>query len=426
MEIFVRRPVVSAVLALVVLFGGMFAALRVPVVQFPVIESAAIEVSTHFTGASAEVVQGFITDPIEKATTAIEGLDYVDSNTVSGQSTVTAWLKLGEDSARAMAQLSAELNKVRSELPVGADNPAVSVKRADRSAASFYLSASTPYWQRHEVTDYLDRNVLPVLSSITGVQRVGLEGGRKPALRIWLDLPKLKAVNMPIEDVMAALQNNNLVAAIGNLEGSQQKLNILTNSSLRTAEDFQNLVLRDLDGYPLKLSDVAQVEMGEDITPLDARTEKEKLVFLSIWPLPGANELAIGDELYVLLDEINAGLPAGMTISIVYDSTDYMRAALTEIFKTLAETVVLVGLVILLMMGSLRAALVPLVAIPLSILGAMMAMYAFGFTLNLLTILAIVLSVGLVVDDAIVVVENVARHKRAGKSGIEAALLSSR
>ncbi len=426
MEIFVRRPVVSAVLALVVLFGGMFAALRVPVVQFPVIESAAIEVSTHFTGASAEVVQGFITDPIEKATTAIEGLDYVDSNTVSGQSTVTAWLKLGEDSARAMAQLSAELNKVRSELPAGADNPAVSVKRADRSAAAFYLSASTPYWQRHEVTDYLDRNVLPVLSSITGVQRVGLEGGRKPALRIWLDLPKLKAVNMPIEEVMAALQNNNLVAAIGNLEGSQQKLNILTNSSLRTAEDFQNLVLRDLDGYSLKLSDVAQVEMGEDITPLDARTEKEKLVFLSIWPLPGANEIAIGDELYVLLDEINAGLPAGMAISIVYDSTDYMRAALTEIFKTLAETVVLVGLVILLMMGSLRAALVPLVAIPLSILGAMMAMYAFGFTLNLLTILAIVLSVGLVVDDAIVVVENVARHKRAGKSGIEAALLSSR
>ena len=426
MENFVRKPVWSIVLALVVTLGGLFAITRVPVVQFPVLESAAIEVTTHFTGASAEVVQGFITDPVEKATDAIEGLDFVDSSTVAGQSTVTAWLKLGEDSAAALAQLSAELNKVRSEFPVGADDPAVSVKRADREAGAFYLSASSDYWSRHEVTDYLDRNVVPVLSSISGVQRIGLDGGRKPALRVWLNLPRLEAVNMSVDEVMGALQNNNLVAAIGNLEGTRQKMSILTNASLQTVEDFRSLVLRDLDGYQLKLSDVAHVEIGEDTSPVDARDGRERLVFLSIWPLPGANEIDIGDKLYVLLEEVNQGLPAGLKIEIVYDSTVYMRAALTEIFKTLAETVVLVGAVILLMMGSVRVAIVPLVAIPLSILGAMIGMLVMGFTLNLLTILAIVLSVGLVVDDAIVVVENVARHKREGKSGIEAALLSSR
>jgi len=426
MEIFVRKPVLSMVVALVLVLGGIFAVTRVPVVQFPVLESAAIEVNTHFTGASAEVVQGFITDPIEKATNAIQGLDFVDSTTVAGQSTVTAWLKLGEDSSLALAQLSAELNKVRSELPAGADDPAVSVKRADRAAAAFYLAAASSYWQRHEITDYLDRNVLPVLSAIDGVQRVGLEGGRKPALRVWLNLSRLAAFNLSTDDVMGALQNNNLVAAVGNLEGSQQKLNILTNASLQTAEDFRSLVLRNLDGYQLKLTDVARIEMGEDTAPVDARSGLEKRVFLSIWPLPGANEIAIGDELYERLEEVNKGLPAGLEISIVYDSTVYMRSALTEIFKTLAETVVLVGAVILFMMGSVRVAIVPLVAIPLSILGAMIGMMAMGFSLNLLTILAIVLSVGLVVDDAIVVVENVARHKRQGKPGIEAALISSR
>ncbi|WP_052261923.1 efflux RND transporter permease subunit [Leisingera sp. ANG-M1] len=426
MDIFIRKPVLAMVVALILGLGGFFAVTKVPVVQFPVLESAAIEVQTHYTGASAEVVQGFITDPVEKATNAIQGLDFVDSTTVAGQSTVTAWLRLGEDSSLALAQLSAELNKVRSELPVGTDDPAVSVKRADRAAAAFYLAASSEYWQRHEITDYMDRNVLPVLSSIDGVQRVGLEGGRKPALRVWMDTSRLAAFNLSVGDVMNALQNNNLVAAVGNLEGDQQTLNILTNASLKTAEDFRALVLRDLDGYQLKLSDVARIEMGEDTAPVDARDGQEKRVFLSIWPLPGANEIAIGDELYVRLHEINAGLPAGLEISIVYDSTVYMRSALTEIFKTLAETVILVGIVILFMMGSIRVALVPLAAIPLSILGAVIGMMAMGFTLNLLTILAIVLSVGLVVDDAIVVVENVARHKREGKSGIEAALISSR
>ena len=315
---------------------------------------------------------------------------------------------------------------MRSELPVGADDPAVSVKRADRQAGAFYLAAKSAYWQRHEVTDYLDRNVLPVLSSIEGVQRVGLDGGRQPAMRISLDMQRLAAVNLSVEEVMLALKDNNLVAAVGSLESNQQNLNILTNASLQTVEDFKNLNLRDLAGYQLKLADVARVEMGEGVSVVDARSGRDKLVFLSIWPLPGANEIAIGDRLYVLLEEVNAGLPDGLEITIVYDSTTYMRAALTEIFKTLAETVVLVGAVILFMMGSVRVALVPLVAIPLSILGALTGMLMMGFTLNLLTILAIVLSVGLVVDDAIVVVENVARHKRAGKSGVEAALLSSR
>ncbi|MES0811554.1 efflux RND transporter permease subunit [Roseibium sp. SCPC15] len=426
MEIFVRKPVLSLVISLLLVLGGLYATTKVPVIQFPVIESSALEITTNYTGLSAEVVQGFITDPVERAAMSISGVDFVDSKTVAGRSTVTAWLKLNEDSTDALAELTAKLNQIRSDLPTGADDPFIELKRADRSAAAFYLSVKSDYWERHEVTDYLNRNVIPTFSSIEGVQRVGIEGGRNPALRIWLDMTLLTGYNLSTQDVLLALQNNNLVAAIGNVEGDRQKLNIITNASLQNEQDFRDLVVRDQGGFILRLSDIARVEMAEEPGTIDARDNQEQRVFLSVWPLPGANEISIGDELYKRLVTVNNALPAGMEINIVYDSTTYMRSALMEIFKTLVETVLLVGGVILLMMGSVRVALVPLIAIPISILGSIAGMMVMGFTLNLLTILAIVLSVGLVVDDAIVVVENVARYKRQGKSRLEAALLSSR
>ncbi len=426
MDIFVRRPVIAIVVSLILLLSGAYAAFKIPVLQFPKIESSSLVITTVFPGSSAEVVQGFITEPIERAAMTIPGVDFVDAKTTAGLSIVTAWLELNEDSTAALAELSARLAQIRYELPEGAEDPAVEVQRADRPAALFYMDVHGKEWSRSELTNFMERQVNPQLAAIKGVQRVGLEGGRSPAMRIWIDPIKIAALDMGANEVLNALRANNIIAAIGKTENQQQQINLLSNATLKTTNDFEQLILRNINGAFVRLGDVARIEMGEDRGTISARFNQETTIYISIWPLPGANEIAIGDELYKRLENINASLPKGLTINIGYDGTIYMRDALKEIFITLFETVTLVGIVVLLLMGSFRTALVPLVTIPISILGSIAAMLMMGFTLNLLTILAIVLSVGLVVDDAIVVVENVARHLREGRTRIDAALVSSR
>lgn len=426
MDMFVRRPVLALVVSLVLLLSGLFAAFKISVLQFPKIESSSLVITTSYPGSSAEVIQGFITDPVERVAMTVPGVDYVDAISVAGLSTVTAWLELNESSTDALAELSARLNQIGYELPDGAEDPAVEVVRADRPSALFYLDVIGQDWNRAALTDFLQREVNPQLASIKGVQKVAFEGGRFPAMRVWLDPMKLAALNIGASEVIAALRANNVIATVGKTESQQQEINLLTNATLATVEDFQQLIVRQSDKVILRLGDMARIELGEDRGSVDARYNKDRVIYLSIWPLPGANEIEIGNEVYKRLDQINARLPEGLAINTGYDGTLYMRDALKEIFTTLLETVGLVGLVVLALMGSFRSALVPLVAIPISILGSVAAMLMMGFTLNLLTILAIVLSVGLVVDDAIVVVENVARHMRAGKGRIEAALISSK
>jgi multidrug efflux pump len=426
MDVFVKRPILALVVSLVLVLAGSYAAFKVSVLQFPKVESSSLVITTSYSGSSAEVIQGFITDPIERAAMSVPGIDYLDSTTVAGLSTVTAWLELNKDSTSALAELTARINQIRYELPVGAEDPAIEVVRADRSSALFYLDVHSTNWNRAEVTNFLQRQVSPQITSIEGVQSVGFEGGRFPAMRIWLDPMKLAAVNLGANEVLAALQSNNVIAAIGKTENSQQQIHLLTNATLTSVDDFKRLIVRRTDNGILRVGDIARVELGEDRGSVDARYDNQQLLYISVWPLPGANEIAIGDELYKRLEKINAGLPVGLKVQVGYDGTIYMRNALKEIFITLVETVILVGLVVVALMGSFRTALVPLVTIPISILGAIAAMLIMGFTLNLLTVLAIVLSVGLVVDDAIVVVENVARHMRLGKSRFDAALISSR
>jgi multidrug efflux pump len=426
MDVFVRRPVLAIVISAALVLIGLRAAFVLPVLQYPQIESSSLVITTPYVGASAEMVQGFITDPIERVAASIPGVDYVDSNTRAGVSTVTVWLKLNEDSTRALAELSARLGQIRFELPAGAEDPSIMVQRADRPSAAFYLDVNAPDMSRSEITAYLQNRVNPRLASIAGVQRVGFEGGRLPAMRLWLDPSRMSGFNVGAGDIERALQANNVIATIGKSENEQQEVNLLTNTTMRTVEDFENLIVREDNGAQIRIRDVARVELGEQEGYVDARLDHKDVVYISIWPLPGANEIAIADALYVALDEINPTLPQGMHIGVGYDITLYMRNALREIFTTLAETVVLVGIVVVALMGSLRTALVPLVTIPISLLGAAGAMMLMGFSLNLLTVLAIVLSVGLVVDDAIVVVENVARYMREGMSRVEAALASSR
>ncbi len=426
MDIFVRRPVVAIVLSIVICIAGLWSASKIPVLQFPKIDSASLVIDTYYIGASADVVQGFVTEPIERVAATVPGIEYVESVSTSGSSKVTAWLKLNENSTLALAELTARLSQIRFELPQGAQDPMVSVSRADRPFAVFYLNVHANGNDLSRITDYLTRQVNPVLNAIEGVQRVGIEGARTPAMRVWLDAQALQVFNLSASDVYQALADNNTIATMGYVENSRQKIDIVANTQLSSVAEFQQLVISEKDGANIYLKDVAKIELAAEDTSVTARLDDKDAVYISIWPLPGANEMAIGDRLYKTVDELNKTLPHGISIDYAYDGTLYMRDALTEIFTTLAETVLLVGLVVLLLMGSFRSAIVPLITIPISILGAIAAMAMMGFSLNLLTVLAIVLSVGLVVDDAIVVVENVARLMRQGMSKFDAALISSR
>lgn len=426
MDIFVMRPVLAIVLSLCLVLVGLRAAFSLPVLQYPKIESSSLVITTAYVGAAAETVQGFITEPIERVAATVPGVDYVDSTTLAGLSTVTVWLKLNEDSTSALAELSSRIDQIRFELPAGAEDPAVRVQRADRAGAVFYLDVVTDSFSRAAVTNFLTREVNPILSSIEGVQRIGLEGGRNPAMRIWIDPDKMTGFNVSSQDLQAALRSNNIIATIGRSENDQQRINLLANTTMLSEEDFKNLIVSESENALVRLGDVARIELGEEEGEVLARHSENEAIYISVWPLPGANEIAIGNELYKKLDQINETLPQGLHIGVGYDGTLYMRDAIKEIFTTLGETILLVGLVVLALMGSIRTAVVPLVTIPISILGSVAAMSIMGFSLNLLTILAIVLSVGLVVDDAIVVVENVSRYMREGKTRIQAALASSR
>ncbi|SFD50098.1 efflux RND transporter permease subunit [Pseudoalteromonas denitrificans] len=426
MDIFVRKPILAIVLSVLIVLAGAYSANKISVQQYPKIESASLEITTTYTGASAEVVKGFVTEPIERVAATVPGVDYVDSITTSGNSKVTAWLDLSYDTNDALTEMTTKLGQIKFELPEGAEDPSVNVRRADSPYALFYLDVKSVEHTRSQATDYLARNVTPLLSDIPGIQKITLEGGRNPAMRIWIDSNKLAVFNLSADQVFSALQNNNTIATLGYSENSRQRIDVMANTTLKTVTDFEQLVVTNIDGAQIKISDIATVEIGEEEGFVNARLDHDTIIFLAVWPLPGANEITIGDALYKKLEQVNKTLPQGMEINIGYDGTLYMRDAINEIFTTLIETVLLVGIVVVAMMGSFRTALVPLITIPISILGAIAVMSLMGFSLNLLTILAVVLSVGLVVDDAIVVVENVARHMREGRGEFESALMSSR
>jgi multidrug efflux pump len=424
---FIRHPVLALVVNLALVLVGWRAITSLPIQQYPQLESSSVVINTVYYGAGAETVRGFLTTPIERAVSAIGGVDYVESTSRAGVSTVTVRLKLDYNSTAALADIMARLQQVRSELPPDAEPPSVEVQRTDRPYASFYLSFTSNQRSVPEVTDWLTRTMQPQLATLEGVQRVTTtEGGQPIAMRVWIDPDRLAALNLAPGDVYSALQRNNYLAAVGQTKGHSVQVNLLANTDLRTPEEFQNLIVTEREGAVVRLRDVARVELGAEEAQLAAKYNTEEAVYLGVWPLPGANEIAVGDRLTAAMERIRPTLPADIEMRLVWDGTVFMRDALGEIAKTLGETMLIVALVVFLFLGSVRTTLVPLVAMPVSLIGAGAFMMAFGFSLNLLTILAIVLSVGLVVDDAIVVVENVERHVRAGKSRIDAAILGAR
>ena len=425
-DVFIKHPVLALVVNLVLVLVGWRAIGSLPVQQYPKLESSSVVITTVYYGASAETVRGFLTTPIERAVSAVGGVDHVESTSRAGVSTVTVRLELDHSSTAALAEVTARLQQVRSELPPDAEPPTVEVQRNDRPYATFYLSFTSSERSVPEVTDWLTRTLQPQLSTVPGVQRVSFEGARQIAMRVWIDPDRLAAMNLAPGDVHAALQRNNYLAAVGQTKGELIQVNLLANTDLRSQEEFSNLIVAERGGAIVRLRDVADVELGAEEPQLVAKYNENEGVYLGIWPQVGSNEIEVAGRLYDEMERLRPTLPPDIDMQMAYDGTTFMQDALKEITKTLVETMLIVSLVVFLFMGSARTALVPLVAMPISLTGAAIVMLAAGFSLNLLTILAIVLSVGLVVDDAIVVVENVERHIRLGKTRVEAALVGAR
>ena len=425
-DLFVKRPVLAIVVNLVILIAGVQSIRALSVRQYPRSDIAVVRVSTVYVGANADLVRGFITTPLERVIASADGIDYMESSSAQSLSTITVHLKLNYDTNAALTQIQAKVAQVRNDLPPEAEAPVIELEMADNQFAAVYLSFSSAGLDQNQITDYLMRVVQPKLSAVSGVQRADILGDRTFAMRIWLKPDRMAARGISPSEFREALARNNYLSALGRTKGSMVSVNLVANTNLRTPEEFRQLVIKEQDGVVVRLGEIADVVLGAENYEEDVKFNGESAVFMGVWVLPTANSLDVIRRVRAEMPAIQAQLPAGMKAAVPYDSTEYIQDALDEVLTTLTETLLIVIVVIFLFLGSLRAVIIPVVAIPISLVGAVFLMLAAGFTINLLTLLAIVLSVGLVVDDAIVMVENVERHLHEGKPPHRAAMEAAR
>jgi len=425
-DLFIKRPVLAIVVNLVILIAGLQAIRSLSVRQYPRSDIAVVTVSTVYVGANADLVRGFITTPLERVIASADGIDYMESTSAQGLSTISVHLKLNYDTNAALTQVQAKVAQVRNDLPPEAEAPIIELETADTQFAAMYIGFSSADLDQNQITDYLTRVVQPKLSAVSGVQRADILGNRTFAMRIWLKPDQMAARNVSPSDLHDALAKNNYLSALGSTKGSMVSVNLVANTDLKTAEDFRQMVVKQQNGVVVRLGEIADVVLGAENYDQDVRFNGETATFMGIWVLPTANSLEVIKNVRATLPGINAQLPAGMKLGVPYDSTAYIQDAINEVLHTLTETLLIVIVVIFLFLGSFRSVLIPVVAIPISLIGAVFLMLTAGFTINLLTLLAIVLSVGLVVDDAIVMVENVERHLHLGKSPFHAAIDAAR
>jgi len=425
-DLFIKRPVLAIVVNLVILIAGLQAIRSLSVRQYPRSDISEVQVSTVYVGANADLVRGFITTPLERVIASADGIDYMESTSAQGVSTITVHLKLNYDTNAALTQIQAKVAQVRNDLPPEAEAPIIELQTADTEFAAMYIGFSSADLDQNQITDYLTRVVQPKLSAVSGVQRADILGNRTFAMRIWLKPDQMAARGVSPSDVHDALSKNNYLSALGSTKGSAVSVNLVANTDLRTAEEFRQLVVKQQNGVVVRLGEIADVVLGAENYEQDVRFNGETATFMGIWVLPTANSLEVIHNVRNVLPGVRAQLPTGMKVGVPYDSTEYIQDAINEVLHTLAETLLIVVFVIFLFLGSFRSVLIPVVAIPISLIGAVFLMLIAGFTINLLTLLAIVLSVGLVVDDAIVMVENVERHLHLGKPPLRAALDAAR
>lgn len=424
-DIFIRRPVLATVISLMILVIGLRALFSLPILQYPRTENAIVTISTTYYGADADTVAGFITTPLENAIAQANGIDYMTSTSQNGSSTITVNLRLNYDSDKALTEISAKITGVRNQLPAAAQQPVLTIK-VGQTIDAMYLGFGSDVLARNNITDYLVRVVQPKLQSVEGVQTAEILGAQNFALRAWLDPQKLAAYSLTAGDVSTALASNNYISGLGNTKGQMVQINLNASTDIHTLEEFRNLVIKQQGGALVRLKDVANVTLGSDDYESRVGFDGKSAVYIGIQVAPAANLLDVVNGIRKVFPDIQAQLPQGLNSNIVYDSTKFVNSSISEVESTLIEAVIIVAIVVFMFLGSPRSVLIPLIAIPLSLIGALIFMMVMHFSINLLTLLSLVLAIGLVVDDAIIVVENVNRHLEEGASPFDASIHAAR
>ena len=424
-DIFIRRPVLATVVSLVILVVGLRSYSSLQTLAYPKTENGIVTITTAFPGADPDAIAGFITTPIEAAVAQANGIDYMTSVSQSSNSTITVNLRQNYDTSKAAAEINIKVNSVLNQLPIGSQQPSITVK-VGQTTDAMYMGFSSKTLKRNQVTDYIQRVVQPKLQSVTGVQTAEILGGQYFSLRAWLDPQKLAAYGMSASDVSAALSQNDFVSAVGNTKGQMVQVTLTSTTSLHSLSEFKKMVVKQVNGANVRLSDLGTVELGADAYESNVIFDGKDGVFVGIQVAPSANLLDVVTGVRAQFPQIKAQLPEGLAGVIIYDSTDFVNSSIHEVATTLIEALVIVMIVIFAFLGSPRSVIIPVVAIPLSLVGTLAIMLALGFSINLLTLLALVLAIGLVVDDAIIVVENVNRHLDGGMSPVAASTLAAR
>jgi multidrug efflux pump len=424
-DIFIRRPVLATVVSLMILVLGLRAVGSLPILQYPRTENTVVTVTTTYYGADPDVIAGFITTPLENAIAQANGIDYMSSTSQSGVSTITVYLRLNYDADKALTEINTKIASVLNQLPSGTQQPVLTVK-VGQTIDAMYMGFDSDVLPRNKITDYLIRVVQPKLQAVAGVQTAEILGGQNFALRAWLDPAKLASYGLTATDVATALQKNDYISGLGTTKGQMIQVNLTASTSLHSAKDFANLVVKQANGAIVRLKDVANVSLGADDYDTQVAFDGKQAVYIGIQVAPGANLLDVIAGVRKAFPDIQAALPQGLRGAVIYDSTDFVNSSIREVIWTLGEALVIVTLVIFAFLGSLRSVFIPTIAIPLSLVGTFTMMLALGFSINLLTLLALVLAIGLVVDDAIIIVENVNRHLDEGVKPVQAAILAAR
>jgi multidrug efflux pump len=424
-DLFIRRPILAVVVSVLILLVGLRALVDLPLRQFPDLTNTVITVTTAYPGAPSELMQGFITTPIEQAVAAVDGVDYVTSSSRQSVSVVTAYIKLNHDPGDAMTETMSKVQGVKFQLPREANDPIIT-KSVGQSVQSMYLSFSSPELPGAAISDYITRVVRPLISTVEGVASVDIIGGQIFAMRVWLDPSRMAARNVTAEEVARVIRANNFQSAPGQTKGYFIVTNVTANTALTDVEQFRDLVVKADDGAIVRLRDIANVELGPQNSNTAAMLSGQNAVIIGISPTPSGNPLTMSEGIRRVLPEIERTMPPTLKYAVPYDVAQFIQASIDEVATTLIEAMLIVVVVIFMFLGTIRSVLIPVITIPLSIVGVAVFMLAFGFSLNLLTLLAMVLAIGLVVDDAIVVVENVYRHIEEGDQPVQAALKGAR
>jgi multidrug efflux pump len=424
-DLFIRKPVLAIVVSTMLLVIGIRALTSLPVLEYPQTENAIITITTTYPGASPDVVAGFITTPLENAVAQVNGIDYITSTSQTSTSTITVNLILNDDADAALTEINAKVNSVLNQLPSGAQQP-VLVLKIGQSFDAMYIAFRSSVLQPNQITDYVTRVVQPALQAVNGVQTAEILGGQNFAMRVWLDPQKLAAYSLTAQDVYAALGNNDFIAALGNTKGQMTQITLTASTGLESVEGFENLILKQTNGAIIRLKDVGTVELGADDYEQHVAFDNKTGVFIGIQVAPTASLLKVISGVRAVLPGIQAQLPSGLQVTVPYDSSEFVNASIYDVISALAVALVIVTLVVFAFLGSPRSVLIPVIAIPLSLIGTFGMMLLLGFSINLLTLLALVLAIGLVVDDAIIVVENVNRHLADGEPAFDAAINAAR